>query len=629
MMRPRPVLVLSLLLAAFIGCSSDGSGSSLSNSGGGGGSNAPPILISIAPTAGPTAGNTTVTITGSGFTTSGLSASLGGTDLVSITVVNDTTITATTPPGSAGNVNLVVNNSVGGDALNVAFTYVDPPVLSLISPPEGIHRGGVGITLTAQNLFAPDTQVTIGGVAVTNLSLQGTGSATANTPALSSGTKDVVLTTPGGQVTLAGGFKATPLPLGNPSPTNIDEFGTAIAAGDLDNDGDSDIVVGVPGANGEGRIIVFFSNGNGQFNTSTTLQEPTTEAGARFGAAVAIGDVDGDNFDDVVVGAPGAASGAGEVFVFISNGNFTFQAAITLVEAVQETNAAFGATVAVGDVNNDNNDDLVIGAPGSDLPGNADAGEAFLLLSNGAGAFPTVTTITDPNDEANAAFGSAITLSDVDDDNDDDVVIGAPGSDVGGNAGAGEVFVFLADGAGGLGAPLLLADTTPEVGAAFGSSVASGDINSDNFFDLVIGSPGASNGEGEAVVFVSDGLGAFPTSTVLQEPTAEANANFGASVACADLNNDNRDDVLVGASGADPGGNNESGEGFVFFPDALGAFPTTTTLTDADQQAGARVGSAAVVADIDNDGFGDVILGADRLNVTQSGEVLIYFGPTP
>ena len=87
----------------------------------------PPTVASVTPNSGPTGGGTAITISGTSFAAGQTTAMIGGAPLLNVTVVNSTTLTATTPPGAAGPANIVVNVGPSSGTLTGAFTYVPPP----------------------------------------------------------------------------------------------------------------------------------------------------------------------------------------------------------------------------------------------------------------------------------------------------------------------------------------------------------------------------------------------------------------------------------------------------------------------------------------------------------------------
>lgn len=156
-----------------------------------------PTVTSISPSSGPSTGVTvSVTITGTGFT-GATSVTFAGVNAVDVTVVNDTTITATSPAGTAGSSSVLVTTPGGTNAANTLFTYIGPPVVTSISPNSGPSAGGTNVTITGTGLTGA-TAVTIGGVAATSITVVNSTSITATTPAGSVGTASVLVTTPGG-----------------------------------------------------------------------------------------------------------------------------------------------------------------------------------------------------------------------------------------------------------------------------------------------------------------------------------------------------------------------------------------------------------------------------------------------
>jgi hypothetical protein len=182
---------------------------------------APPTVTGIAPTAGTTAGGTSVTITGTNFA-SGATVTIGGTAATNVTVVSATSLTARTPPHAAGVVDVVVTNSNGlSGTLAASYTYSPPPIVTNINPAAGPTAGGMSVTITGTN-FAPGATVTIGGTAATNVTVVSATSITATAPAHAAGAASVVVTNPSGlSGTLANGYTYRALPtIASVNPTS-------------------------------------------------------------------------------------------------------------------------------------------------------------------------------------------------------------------------------------------------------------------------------------------------------------------------------------------------------------------------------------------------------------------------
>ncbi|MCH7690742.1 MAG: FG-GAP repeat protein [candidate division Zixibacteria bacterium] len=331
-----------------------------------------------------------------------------------------------------------------------------------------------------------------------------------------------------------------------------DFFGRSVAsAGDVDNDGFDDLIVGAPlnnaaGSNA-GRAYVF----SGQ--TGDTIYIFTGEAGNDFfGRSVAsAGDVNNDGFDDLIVGAfrnDAGGDGFGRVYVFSG------QTGDTIYTFAGETAVDwFGFSVAsAGDVDNDGFDDLIVGARRNDA-GGEDAGRAY-VFSGQTG--DTIYVFT--GEAAGDHFGiSVASAGDVDNDGFDDLIVGAFTNSAAGIA-AGRAYVF--SGQTGDTIHVFTGEAAEDI---FGFSVASaGDVNKDGFADLIVGARNNGAGgtrAGRAYVFSGQ------TGDTLYVFTGEtAEDGFGFSVASAgDVNNDGFDDLIVGARYNDAGGFN-TGRAYVF-----------------------------------------------------------------
>ncbi len=156
-----------------------------------------PTITGIDPAAGPTAGGTEVTITGTNFVDGSTTVSFAGNAGANITVKSPTELTVETPAGTAGAVNVVVTTAGGGATSSGGFTYQDAPTVSSVSPAVGPVGGGTTVTITGTNLTGA-TAVTFGGTSATSFNVDSDTKITAVTPAGTAGAASVLVTTSGG-----------------------------------------------------------------------------------------------------------------------------------------------------------------------------------------------------------------------------------------------------------------------------------------------------------------------------------------------------------------------------------------------------------------------------------------------
>ncbi|MEM7198893.1 MAG: VCBS repeat-containing protein [Planctomycetota bacterium] len=354
------------------------------------------------------------------------------------------------------------------------------------------------------------------------------------------------------------------------------EFTLSVAAGDVDGDGDRDLLYGVGGVVGSGsenRLLL--GRGDGTFVGASTLRFPPD---GDISADVAASDVDADGDLDLVL-----ANVQAQNRLYLNQGQGDF---VDATDGRMPMDTDWSNAVAAGDVDGDGDDDLVV--PSTTPPGTR------LYLNDGRGTFADETSGRLPS-----TGGRDVALVDVDADNDLDVVIARWGTNA----------LWLNDGRGvytdASGARL----PTPD---ASSMAVAVGDVDGDGDPDLVFGNIslgfyyyGARNG-----LYLNDGTGAFV------DATSQLPENFYATHALAlgDVDADRDLDLIAtGARGSQ-----------IYVNDGLGRF--------TDESVNRLPGSvrefrAIAFADVDEDGDPDLLLGGyDTSSVGEQNRLLLNDG---
>ena len=349
----------------------------------------------------------------------------------------------------------------------------------------------------------------------------------------------------------------------------------------------------------DGRIALTSLNGTDGFTINGI------QAGDLAGRVTGAGDVNGDHFDDLLVGASAARGHAGEAYVVF--GGPSLPAALELSSlngsngfVIRSAGAAdyVGNSVAgAGDVNHDGFADFVVGAAFASPAGRSLAGQAHVIF--GKASFPAIFNLSSLNGSngftvnggaASDYLGWSVSVAgDVNGDGNDDVLIGALNVDVAGVANAGTAYVIFGK-TTTFPAALEVATLNGTNGFALRGSVTNGtvgntvsgagDVNGDSYDDLLVSAPYELSipnaGRSYLVYGGPNFLAGFDLASLLTANSGDGSRGFALngfeaySVAwnvagIGDINGDGFADIRIGAPGADPNRLNSAGQAFIVY----------------------------------------------------------------
>jgi hypothetical protein len=358
----------------------------------------------------------------------------------------------------------------------------------------------------------------------------------------------------------------------------------AIAVGDVNGDGKPDLLVAsacpLTGCSNTEVIGVLLGNGDGTFQpVMTSVSGGVT---AYVLGSIVLGDLNGDGKPDVVVtnacgsdSVPACWTGSGSVSVLLGNGDGTFLPAVNYASG-----GYFDVSVSIADVNNDGKPDLLVANHCADYIC-ANDGIVSVLLGNGDGTFQPAV-----NYDSGAHIAAFVTVADVNGDGKPDLLVA---NECIRPCATGSASVLLGNGNG-----TFQPAVNYESGGRFPESLAIADVNGDGEPDLLVPNCTTDNGcsdggPGAVGVLLGNGDGTFTPAV-----TYSSGGNYAASVAVADMNGDNKPDLLV---------NNLNGTVGILLGNRDGTFQPALGYPAED--------FSFAVADVNGDGKPDLLVSTD------------------
>lgn len=336
-----------------------------------------------------------------------------------------------------------------------------------------------------------------------------------------------------------------------------------------------------------------------------TLNSPNPGDG--YGKSLAAGRIEPDRLQDLVVGAPNADGGAGAVYIEYFRDAPLSQLRVKIPAPIGAT--AFGTSVAVGNLNNDQYDDIVVGAPGN----NTNSPGRWFVYYGGPGiATPPSVGATAPGTFGDRLGSSVAITPDVNGDGTDDILIGARGGN----------YVDVHNGGDGSLISFLVAPAIPlQFGTGdFGITVVGGDFDGDGRGDMAVRHTISqiSGNSANVIAFGSSPTGGFSYTSQIGGTGVSQTAFIG-SIQCAatgDANLDGADDLVIGFPRASLGGVSFGGRVTLFSP----LNGTTISSVNGDVPLGELGLVVASAGDLNGDG------GFDGMGTGRSDRLELFAG---
>ncbi|QRO00755.1 FG-GAP repeat protein [Archangium violaceum] len=421
--------------------------------------------------------------------------------------------------------------------------------------------------------------------------------------------------------------------------------GAALGAGDVNGDGITDLLIGAPGTGTTLKGYTYVLNLSNPVDIRGYATRIEGEAaGNRQGQAVAAGDFLGSSGIDLILGAPNYASSASTTNQGVAypvdgsslgGGDKVLGTTSPRFRGVAAGDLA-GAAVAVGDIAGDSGADLIVSAYLNETASPTDTGAVYAFTGpvspSAAGTLssaPVKIVGTTGTSQTNVQAGFSIAVADVNGDGKGDLLVGAPRYDVSASVtDAGAVFVFF----GPLSGTKSLTDadivlTGSATNELAGSAVASaGDLDNDGKEDILIGAPGTSTATGKVYLVYGGATGTVALGTQPRWTGAASDLAGTALLGPGDINGDGFRDFVIGA----PGYSSNVGAVYVVYGGSTRFSATNASLSLVPRYAGAaaasQTGSALVgLGDVDGDGSADFAIGAPGYS-SNAGAVYLVLG---
>jgi ankyrin repeat protein len=388
--------------------------------------------------------------------------------------------------------------------------------------------------------------------------------------------------------------------------------------GDVNGDGYNEIIISAPRWNKEkGRTYLYYGGSNIDTNPDMIFKGEHDEE--RLGEGLSLGDLNGDGYDDVILGACKYRNYQGRVYVFLGGPEMD-QKYDLVFDGEEVTTGAFGYKILVGDVDNDNCDDLLLTAPAYAPIAQSWKGRAYLYY--GGDPMDTICDRVFEGENIDDHFGiDAVIGGDVDGDGYKDILIGAllyPGR----NPERGRAYLYYGNDKANMDTTCDVVFECPESGQNQFGYVEMVDIDKDGHADVLVGARFALKFRGRVYLYWGSeraDMDAIPDKFFTGEKRSNDQLS-GNSIHHGYFNNDNYPDIAVGAHGW----HDFTGRVHVYYGNekALIDESSDKIFTGVPQS---RFGVWFGVGDLNNDRYDDIVVGGYMYNKNQ-GRAWLYYG---
>jgi len=399
---------------------------------------------------------------------------------------------------------------------------------------------------------------------------------------------------------------------------------SCIACGDVDGDGYGDILIGATDSKKKRGLVHLFYGGPDMDATADVTFEGQNE-GDRLGLGIVCGDIDNDGYEDIVIAAGDYSEKRGRVYLYWGSDRNSMDANPDKIFVGKGTKGSrFGInSPVVFDIDNDGYDDVILGSFWNQDDG---LGRVYLYYGNTKELMDTSHDLifTAENASDQYTFGLHIACGDVDGNGYGDIIIGSHSYLSSRQKVRGHL--YYGDRKSDMDAKAdAVFEVKAEAGYLYGRDIVCVDQNKDGFDDVVLGASGYNRKQGRAYLFHGNSKRSLDTDPDLILDGEVRGSSYGSHAVCGDLDGDNVNDIILGAR--------DFGQGFGRVYVYWGS-----ELTDSDPEPG-RIftgenskdvfSSALTCGDINNDGFDDLVIGAygykDKTRKKQ-GRVYLYYG---